>query len=193
MRLSVSLFPRPGTLLERFIVLVLVFFNRPVQLHLLGRSSSMATRVPRLPQGLDASDFAWGGIISILGGPPFKTSDYWKPGIFASSDCSQASSYFYQCPKRRETFVCNARVAFLQPWQLQGVKSKLLKDTMKELHEKALSLLAIQIFSFSLSLLGPKINHADSSSRQLSDKGCCFLKSPCDVWTLLYLSDGSGL
>lgn len=91
------------------------------------------------------------------------------------------------------TFVCNARVAFLQPWQLQGVKSKLLKDTIKELHEKALSLLAIQIFSFSLSLLGPKINHADSSSRQLSDKGCCFLKSPCDVWTLLYLSDGSGL
>lgn len=104
MRLSVSLFPRPGTLLERFIVLVLVFFNRPVQLHFLGRSSSMATRVPRLPQGLDVSDFAWGGIISILGGPPFKTLDYWKPGIFASSDCSQASSCFYQCPKRRDNF-----------------------------------------------------------------------------------------
>lgn len=91
------------------------------------------------------------------------------------------------------TFVYNARVAFLQPWQLQGVKSKLVKDTIKELHEKALSLLAIQIFSFSLSLLGPKINRADSSSRQLSDKGCCFLKSPGDVWTLLYLSDGSEL
>ena len=27
----------------------------------------------------DASDFAWGGIISIPGSPPFKTRDYWKP------------------------------------------------------------------------------------------------------------------
>lgn len=153
----------------------------------------MATRVPRLPQGLDASDFTWGGIISILGGPPFKTLDYWKPGILHPPIVVKQARAFINVLNAGTTFVCNARVAFLQPWQLQGVKSKLLKDTIKELHEKALSFLAIQIFSFSLSLLGPKLSHADSSSRQLSDKGCCFLKSPGDVWTLLYLSDGSGL
>ena len=123
----------------------------------------------------DASDFAWNGIISIPGRPPFKTRDYWKPEMLHLPIVVKEARALVNVLKAGRSFVCNTRVdvhvdslAVLQSWQRQGGKNKLLNDTPKELHETALASNSHLFFQFVPS----RSNPADAPSRQLSDKDC---------------------
>ena len=123
----------------------------------------------------DTSDFAWGGIISIPGSPPFKTRDYWKAEMLHPLIVVKEARALVNILKAGRSFVCNACVdvqvdslAFLKSWQRQGGKSKLLNYMLKELHETALACNSHLFFQFVPS----RSNPADSPSRQLSDKDC---------------------
>lgn len=58
----------------------------------------------------DASDFAWGGIISISGSPPFKTRDYWKLEMLHLPIVVKKARVLVNVLKAGRSFVCNARV-----------------------------------------------------------------------------------
>ena len=64
----------------------------------------------RLKVFSDASDFAWGGIISIPGSPPFKTRDYWKPEMLHLPIVVKEARALVNVLKAGRSFVCNTRV-----------------------------------------------------------------------------------
>lgn len=129
----------------------------------------------RLKVFRDASDFAWGGIISAPGSPPFKTRDYWTAEMRHLPIVVKEARAFVNVFKAGKSLVTNARVdahtdsvAFLQSWQRQGGRKKLLNDTLKELNETAL----VHNSDLSFQFVPSQFNPADSSSRELSDKDC---------------------
>ncbi|KAK3707290.1 hypothetical protein QZH41_004234 [Actinostola sp. cb2023] len=123
----------------------------------------------------DASNYAWGGVISVPGGSPTEIRDYW--GVESRNlpiVVKEALALLYTL-QAAQTVITNARVdahtdnmAFLHSGKKLGGKNRQLNDVLKRLFSATLA----SNVHLNLQYIPSCSNPADPPSRQTSDLDC---------------------
>ncbi|KAK3745843.1 hypothetical protein QZH41_014933, partial [Actinostola sp. cb2023] len=123
----------------------------------------------------DASNYAWGGVISVPGGSPTEIRDYW--GVESRNlpiVVKEALALLYTL-QAAQTVITNARVdahtdnmSFLHSWKKLGGKNRQLNDVLKRLFSATLA----SNVHLNLQYIPSCSNPADPPSRQTSDLDC---------------------
>jgi len=131
----------------------------------------------------DASDFAWGGIISIPGSLPFKTRDYWKPQMLhlpiVVKEARALANVLDLLSATRVWMLTSIRWPSCSPGNVKV--ERINCSTIRSKSYTKQLLLPNHIFFSSLFLLDPTL--LTPLPGNFPTKMVCFLKSPGVVWS----------
>ena len=130
----------------------------------------------------DASDYAWGGVITVPGDSPVEIRDYWDDESRKLPIAIREALALLYTLQAGQNVIRNTRVdahtdnmTFLQSWKKLGGKNRQLNNVLKRLYSATLE----NNVHLTLQYIPSCSNPADAPSRQTSDLDCTL--SP-EVW-----------